>query len=45
MPLLIHPGFHKTGTTWLQQQVFSDTRAFHMLFDHEEIDRLFIPPA
>lgn len=44
MPLLIHPGFHKTGTTWLQQQVFSDTRAFHMLFDHEEIDRLFIRP-
>lgn len=44
MPLLIHPGFHKTGTTWLQQQLFSDTRHFHMLFGHEDIDRLFIRP-
>ena len=44
MPLLIHPGFHKTGTTWLQQQLFSDESAFNMLFSHEEIDRLFIRP-
>lgn len=44
MPLLIHPGFHKTGTTWLQQQLFSDSRYFNMLFDHDEIDRWFIRP-
>ena len=44
MPLLIHPGFHKTGTTWLQQQLFSDTKYFNMLFSHEDIDRLFIRP-
>lgn len=44
MSLLIHPGFHKTGTTWLQQQLFSDRRYFHMMFDHEEVDRLFIRP-
>lgn len=44
MTLLIHPGFHKTGTTWLQQQFFADSRHFAMLFDHVEIDRLFIRP-
>ena len=44
MSLLIHPGFHKTGTTWLQQQLFSDSRYFLMMFDHEEIDGLFIRP-
>ncbi len=44
MPLLIHPGYHKTGTTWLQQQLFSDSRYFNMMFDHEELDRLFIRP-
>lgn len=44
MPLLIHPGFHKTGTTWLQQQLFTDRRHFHMMFDHADIDRLFVSP-
>ena len=44
MPLLIHPGFHKTGTSWLQQQLFTDQRFFNMLFDHQEIDALFISP-
>lgn len=44
MTLLIHPGFHKTGTSWLQQQLFSDKRYFNSLFDHPEIDALFIRP-
>jgi len=44
MSLLIHPGFHKTGTTWLQQQLFSDTGYFHSMFSHEEIDSLFVRP-
>ena len=42
MPLLIHPGFHKTGTTWLQKQIFSNTKYFNLLFDHREVDRIFI---
>ena len=44
MSLLIHPGFHKTGTTWLQQQLFSDTGYFHSMFSHEEIYSLFVRP-
>jgi len=44
MPLLIHPGFHKTGTTWLQQQLFNDRNYFHSMFTHEEIDGLFVRP-
>lgn len=44
MPLLIHPGFHKTGTTWLQTELFTDTRIFNNLFDHAAIDRLIVHP-
>lgn len=31
--LLIHPGFHKTGTTYLQQSVFSDESIFNKMGD------------
>jgi hypothetical protein len=43
-PILIHPGFHKTGTTFLQDCVFSDSRFFNFLFSHEEIQKLFAGP-
>lgn len=39
-PVLIHPGFHKTGTTYLQEVVFADERRFvqpwprSFLYDH-----------
>jgi hypothetical protein len=37
--LLIHPGFHKTGTTFLQRKVFTDAAVFRYAWGHEEVDR------
>lgn len=42
--MLIHPGFHKTGTTFLQKAVFSDTRHFRSLWAHETLDELVVRP-
>ncbi|WP_394269981.1 hypothetical protein [Qipengyuania sp.] len=44
MTLLIHPGLHKTGTTWLQERVFTDQRIFNNLMTHEEIFDTFVRP-
>lgn len=44
MTLLIHPGLHKTGTTWLQERVFTDQRIFNNLMTHEEIFDTFARP-
>lgn len=39
-PILIHPGFHKTGTTYLQEVLFTDDRGFcqpwdrHFIYEH-----------
>lgn len=39
-PVLIHPGFHKTGTTYLQEVVFADGENFaqpwprQLIYDH-----------
>ncbi|MCP9222056.1 hypothetical protein MKP08_04750 [Erythrobacter sp. LQ02-29] len=44
MTLLIHPGFHKTGTSWLQEEVFTDRRLFHMTLSHEEAFRAIVKP-
>ena len=42
MKLLIHPGFHKTGTSWLQETIFADENVFRSLLDHASIDQLFL---
>ncbi len=44
MTLLIHPGFHKTGTTWLQDELFADSRVFNALMTHDDVDRLIVRP-
>ena len=44
MALLIHPGLHKTGTSWLQERLFADRRLFNSLLSHDEIDRLIVRP-
>jgi hypothetical protein len=42
---LIHIGYHKTGSTWLQEVLFSDpTLQFELLFERPEVnDRLVAP--
>ena len=44
MTLLLHPGFHKTATTWLQERVFSDRGVFRSLMGHAQIDELLVRP-
>ncbi len=44
MTLLIHPGFHKTATTWLQETVFSNGRYFNSLASHDEVNVLVVGP-
>lgn len=44
MTLLLHPGFHKTATSWLQQTVFSEERLFRSLLDHQQIDDRLVRP-
>ncbi len=44
MTPLIHPGFHKTATTWLQETVFANGRYFNALASHEEVDDLVVRP-
>jgi len=36
-PLLLHVGYHKTATTWLQNKVFLPRRGFRQILTHEEI--------
>lgn len=44
MTLLLHPGFHKTATSWLQATVFAETRLFRSLLGHHAIDELLVRP-
>lgn len=44
MTVLIHPGYHKTATTWLQNSLFSDPRLFNPLLTHAEIDEHLVRP-
>ena len=41
---LIHPGLHKTGTTFLQECVFADRSLFNPLLTHEEVHELLVAP-
>ena len=44
MTLLLHPGFHKTATSWLQTTVFAEQRLFRSLMGHEAISDLLVAP-
>ena len=43
-PLLIHPGLHKTATSWLQAVPFADRAIFNSLMSHQEVDAAFVRP-
>ncbi|MFO1175532.1 MAG: hypothetical protein U1E48_10065 [Paracoccaceae bacterium] len=42
---LIHPGYHKTGTTWMQRRLFLPEHGYAPLFSHEDIDALIFQPG
>ncbi len=41
---LIHIGYHKTGTTWLQKVLFQPTYGFSSLMSHEEVFKNIVRP-
>jgi hypothetical protein len=46
IPLLIHIGYHKTGTTWLQQVLFRDAECgFFRPVSREDLIDAFVLPA
>lgn len=42
--MLIHIGYHKTGTSWLQRAILQPKYGFAQLADHAEIDRWIVRP-
>jgi hypothetical protein len=36
-PLLIHTGYHKTATTWMQQVLFHSKAGYHRLMSHADV--------
>jgi len=42
--LLIHIGYHKTGTTFLQRRIFSNADVFHLV-PWQEVESLLIEPT
>lgn len=43
-PRLIHIGYHKTGTTWLQRTLFVPENGYVQLLDHREIFETLVRP-
>jgi len=44
MKVIFHVGYHKTGTTWLQQRLFLPEFGFAQLLDHREVWQLIVCP-
>jgi hypothetical protein len=42
--LLIHVGYHKTGTTWLQRILFQPVYGYRQIMHHEDVFRWFLRP-
>lgn len=36
-PLLLHIGYHKTATTWMQRKLFDPKYGYRQILDHEEV--------
>lgn len=43
-PLLIHPGYHKTGTTWFQRRLFVPEFGYRQIMDHREVFDFLVRP-
>ncbi len=43
-PLLLHVGYHKTATSWMQQRLFTRDHGFAQIADHAEVFRHILQP-
>ncbi|MEM7731327.1 MAG: hypothetical protein AAF280_00910 [Pseudomonadota bacterium] len=42
--LLIHIGYHKTATTWMQKHLFLPHHGYHQIMTHQEVFNLIVRP-
>lgn len=42
--LLIHIGYHKTATTWMQRQLFTPNHGYRQLLDHQAVFKYLVKP-
>ena len=42
--LLLHVGYHKTATTWMQRLLFTPAHGYRQLADHREVFRHIVQP-
>lgn len=43
-PILLHVGYHKTGTTWFQRSLFTPQHGYAQLLDHDEVFAGIVQP-
>lgn len=43
-PVLLHIGYHKTGTTWFQRSLFTQAHGYGQLMDHDEVFAFIVAP-
>lgn len=43
-PLLLHIGYHKTATTWMQKHLFMPVHGFQQIASHEEVFAHIVKP-
>lgn len=44
LPLLLHVGYHKTATTWMQKRLFQPRNGFRQLANHREVFAHIVKP-
>ena len=45
MTPLLHPGYHKTATTWMQRRLFLPEHGYAPVLTHDDIDALILQPG
>lgn len=43
-PVLLHVGYHKTATTWMQKHLFMPVHGYRQLLDHQQVFDLVVKP-
>lgn len=43
-PILLHVGYHKTATTWMQLRLFTAKHGYRQIADHQEVFRHIVQP-
>lgn len=43
-PLLLHIGYHKTATTWMQKHLFMPQHGYRQVLDHQQVFDLIVKP-